>query len=183
LLFHFPMRYEDRRHFAPLGRVQPGQTVCSTGTIVGAAVDRSPKRGMQLTKVVIRDATGTAELVFFNHPWLERIFNKMRGQALSVSGLAAYGPRGISFQTPEWEPLAGDGDALHVQRIVPIHPSTEGLSPKQLRTFVHAALERYADAVPDLLPQRLREAEALAPMGPAIRQIHFPDSPEALERA
>src|SRR5947209_6455286 len=121
LLFHFPMRYEDRRHFAPLGRLQPGETVCSSGTVIGAVLERSQKRGMALTKVVIRDQTGAAELVFFNQPWLAQTFGKLKGQPISVYGQTSISGHGrLQFTTPEWEPLAGDSSSLSVNRIVPI---------------------------------------------------------------
>ena len=45
---------------------------------------------------------------------------------------------------------------------MPIHPSTEGLTPKQVRTIIAAALDRYGDLVPDVMPASLRRAENLA---------------------
>ncbi len=183
LLYHFPHRWEDRRAFAPLGQVQSGETVCSSGLVVGAAVERTAKRGMELVKVVIRDQTGVAELVFFNRPWLAQTFGKLRNQPVVVYGQAQGQLGRVQFVSPEWEALSEVGPALHVNRIVPIHPSTEGLTPKQIRGYVHNALERYGDADPDLLPPQLRRAEGLIDARRAIRQIHFPDSQEALEAA
>lgn len=183
LLFHFPARYEDRRNFAPLGRIRPGDTVCSSGVVVGAALERSAKRGMALTKVVIRDASGAAELVFFNQPWLAEKFNRLRGQSVAVYGQASVSYGRVSFTTPEWEELSGDGASLHVNRIVPIHPATEGITPKQVRNMIASAVERYADDVPELLPESLRRSENLPGAAFSLRQIHFPDTAESLELA
>src|SRR5438067_9217851 len=57
LLLHFPHRYEDRRHFRPLGQLRHGETVCTSGTIFGVEVTRTPRRNMLILKAVIRDAT------------------------------------------------------------------------------------------------------------------------------
>ncbi|MBI3912196.1 MAG: ATP-dependent DNA helicase RecG [Armatimonadetes bacterium] len=183
LLSHFPLRWEDRRHFAPLGRVQHLETVCSSGTVVGAVAERTPRRGMALVRVVIQDATGRAELVYFNQPWLERRFNQLKGSPICVFGQASRSSGLLTFQSPEWEELTTDEHALHVNRIVPIHPATEGLTPKQIRGMVWNALEKFGRYVRETLPVSLRQRLQLAHAAEALRQIHFPDSQEALERA
>jgi ATP-dependent DNA helicase RecG len=151
--------------------------------VVGAALEQTQRRGFQLTKVVIRDASGHAELVFFNQPWLKDAFARLKNQQVSVYGQVSFARGDPTFTTPEWEPLTDDGSSLHVNRIVPIHPSTEGLTPKMLRGMVANALARYGDLVPDLLPPAIRGSEQLAEMRLAIHQIHFPDSPQTMEAA
>jgi ATP-dependent DNA helicase RecG len=183
LLFHFPLRYEDRRHFAPLGRIQHGETVVTSGQVIGAVVERSPRRGMTLMKATIRDATGNAELVFFNQHWLKNTFDKIKGREISVYGTAQRSAGRLSFQHPEWEELSGDDDSIHLHRIVPVHPSTEGLTPKLIRNMAWHALERYAHLVEDVMPPEVVRERGLAPLLESLRQAHFPDSPEALERA
>jgi ATP-dependent DNA helicase RecG len=183
LLFHFPHRYEDRRSFRPLGRVQHGETVVVTGRVVGATVERSPKRGISLMKAVIQDETGHASLVFFNQHWLKTVFDRIRGREVSVYGTAQRVGGTLSFQHPEWEELSGDDDSIHLHRIVPVHPATEGITPKIIRTMVWNALDRYGDLVEELLPPAVVRSRGLAPVGESLRQIHFPDMPERLEAA
>ncbi len=187
LLLHFPLRYEDRRNFRPLGRIQHGESVVTCGTVVGASVERSPKRGMTLSKVVIRDATGTAELVFFQQPWIKTVFDRLRGKEISVFGTAQRisggGSAMLSFQHPEWEELSGDENSLHLHRIVPVHPATEGITPKGIRTMMWHALEKYGHLIPELLPPDVVRARGLQPMEWSVRQVHFPESAEQLEAA
>jgi ATP-dependent DNA helicase RecG len=183
LLFHFPMRYEDRRSFRPLSRVFHGDTVVTCGRVVGATVERSPKRGMSLTKVVIQDASGHAELVYFQQPWLQKVFDRMRGREISIYGTAQRNGGLLSFQQPEWEELTGDENSLHLHRIVPIHPATEGLTPKIIRTMVWNALQKFGDLVPDLLPAELVRRRGLPPMRASVWQVHFPENEKALEQA
>jgi ATP-dependent DNA helicase RecG len=185
LLFHFPRRYEDRTRFKPLSQLRDGETVCTCGTVIGVGVDRTAKRRLLLTKVAISDGTGTATLVFFAQPWLKDVFQRLSGQAISVFGQVrrerATGP--AQFQHPEWEELAEDGDALHLNRIVPVYPLTEGLASKTLRAAVYNCVERYVGYVPDLLPRDLRERMGLVDVTTALFQIHFPEAPELLEAA
>jgi ATP-dependent DNA helicase RecG len=185
LLYHFPRRYEDRTRFRPLSQLRDGETVCTCGTVIGVGVDRTAKRRLLLTKVAIQDGSGTANLVFFAQPWLKDVFQRLTGQPISVFGQVrrerATGP--AQFQHPEWEELGEESDALHLNRIVPVYPLTEGLASKTLRTAIYNAVERYAGHVQDLLPRDVRERMELVDVTTALFQIHFPESPEALERA
>ena len=79
MLFNFPHRYEDRRNFRPLGQARHGETVCTSGEVIGVTVDRTARRGLLLTRVIIQDASGPAELVFFSQPWLKDVFNRLKG--------------------------------------------------------------------------------------------------------
>jgi ATP-dependent DNA helicase RecG len=185
LLFHFPLRYEDRTHFRPLGQLRDGETVCSCGTVIGVGIERTAKRKLLLTKVAIQDNTGTASLTFFAQPWLKAVFERLQGQPISVYGTVRRErmTAAAQFQHPEWEELSEDAGALHVNRIVPIHPLTEGLSVKTLRTAIYNALDRYAGYAPDLLPPELKARLNLVDVTTALFQIHFPDSLASLEAA
>lgn len=183
LLFHFPHRYEDRRNFRPLGQVMHGETVLVTGQVVGGSAERTPRRGLAITKAVIRDGSGHAELIFFNQAWMAKVFDRLKGREISVYGTAQRSGGVLGFQHPEWEELTGDDSSLHLHRIVPIHPATEGLTPKSIRNMVWNALEKYGHLVPDLLPPDIAVARRLPPMAWSLRQAHFPDGAEELERA
>lgn len=183
LLYHFPHRYEDRRNFRPLGRVMGGETVVASGKVIGAMLERSPKKGMSLVKAVIQDHSGTAELVFFNQYWLKTVFDRLRGKEVSVFGTGQRNGGRLSFQHPEWEELTGDDDSIHLHRIVPIHGATEGITAKMVRNMVWQALDRYVDLVDDVLPPSLARKRDLPPLVWSLRQVHFPESPEALEAA
>lgn len=183
LLLHFPHRYEDRRRFRPLGQIQHGETLVTSGIVVGANVERSPKRGMTLMKAVIRDQSGHAELVFFNQHWLQNVFNRIKGRQVSVFGTAQRTGGLLSFQHPEWEELSGDDDSIHLHRIVPVHPATEGLTAKIIRNMVWQALDRYGHLVEEVLPREIVQKCRLAPLEQSLREVHFPQTESGLEAA
>lgn len=183
LLFHFPHRYEDRSHFRPLGQVRHGETVCTSGTVAGVTIDRTARRGLLLTRVLIRDSSGTAELVFFSQPWLKDVFNRLKESRICVYGQVDRQSGRPTFRHPEWEELSDDSDSLHVNRIVPIYPLTEGLAAKTLRNIAFNGVQKFAELVPDVLPRELTARLNLMPVVEAMRQIHFPESAPALEAA
>jgi len=181
LLMHLPRRYEDRTHFRTLSQVVPGEAVTVHGSIV--AVDNvSPRPKMTITKVIIDDGTGTLELVWFNQPYLKDKFLKMRGQDIVAYGVVQQAPYHYQMQTPEWEPLT-DSDPLAAHRIVPVYPLTEGLPQSRLRRIMYNALQTYEPVLVDCLPAELRRRLNLMPFAEAVRNAHFPESMEHLERA
>src|SRR2546428_4081713 len=183
MLFHFPHRYEDRSNFRPLGQVRHNETVCTSGEVVGVTIDRTARRGLLLTRVLIQDTSGAAELVFFSQPWLKDVFNRLKGNRICAYGQVDRQSGRPTFRHPDWEELSDESDSLHVNRIVPVHPLTEGLAAKTLRNIAFNTVQRYAELVPDVLPRELTRRLQLMEVVPAMRQIHFPDSAVALEAA
>jgi len=183
LLYHFPHRYEDRSNFRPLGRTRHNETVCTSGEVCSVTVDRTARQGLLLTRVLIQDTSSAAELVFFRQPWLKDVFNRLKGKRICVYGLVDRQGGRPTFRHPEWEELSDESDSLHVNRIVPVHPLTEGLAAKTLRTIAFNTVQKYAALVPDVLPRELTRRLQLMDVVPAMVQIHFPESTVALEAA
>jgi ATP-dependent DNA helicase RecG len=77
------------------------------------------------------------------------------------------------------EILAGEGETVHTEGIVPVYPASESISARVLRDLVHDA-RRAARSVPDPLSGTMRAAERLPAKADAVLAIHAPRShPEA----
>jgi ATP-dependent DNA helicase RecG len=63
LLFHMPLRYQDRTQLTPLGALQHGTDVVIEGLIVGSAVVFGRRRSLM---VKVQDGTGLTSLRFFH---------------------------------------------------------------------------------------------------------------------
>ena len=64
-----------------------------------------------------------------------------------------------------------DRDAtIHVNRIVPVYPLTEGLSQRWLRRFMHGIVEEHLG----LIESPAYHAAGLPDRPEAIRSLHFP---------
>lgn len=171
LLHHKPARYEDRSHIAAIGSLVPGMRQTTQGTVVAVSERR---HGTYQFQAALRDDTGVLQATWFGQRYLRKLIR--RGTRLIVYGkVDRFG--GFQMVVDDFEILSGDEeDTLHTGRVVPVHPATEGLTPRALRTVIAQALETYADAEPDVLPDPLRRRFGFAGIAEAVRALHFPST-------
>ena len=179
LLEHYPRRYEDRTQFRQIFEVMDGQVETFCG-IVTAVNEVKPRRGLIITKVRVKDHSGEAELVWFNQPYVKRMFKA--GLEIIVSGKVERRFRSIQIANPEVEFLSPNDTTLHTGRIVPIYPSSENINQQFLRTLIKQALDN-EPKMNENLPQDIIQQYKLIDRTGAIKNIHFPDSMEALTAA
>ncbi len=181
LLYLFPRRYEDRSHFASLGNLPMNEPITCRGEIMD--VKFKPIRGMPLVEVLIGDETGTLRTVWFNQPYLKKLF--LAGQQVILYGKVELYQKHIQMSNPEFEIVdSPEAESIHTGRITPIYPLTEGLFQRSLRTTLKEAVEHHLDgAVTDLLPPELRNELDLMTLDRALREMHLPGSFEELEKA
>ena len=67
-------------------------------------------------------------------------------------------------------------------KILPVHPATEGISPAWMRRIISSALADQGDVL-DWLPARLVASRGFMTLARALREIHFPSSMAAAEKA
>jgi ATP-dependent DNA helicase RecG len=183
LLLHFPRRYEDRRQFDEFPTDTTEGAVCVCGTVARSQLRRI--RGSQrMFDVMLEDGRGTAiggrlMLRWFNSPWVEKMF--AHGQRVVVYGKPKRSGTNMVISHPDFEVVENDADeSIHLKRIAPIHGATEGITPRLIRWIIWKVLERLTDDdIPTLLPAKLDPT----PRAWALRQMHFPESFEALEKA
>ena len=183
LLKHYPRRYEDRTHFKPICDIRHGESVTISGKVV--SVENIPTRTrVTLTKVAIDDRSGIAFLVFFNQWYLKKQFEKLRGKTIVAYGKASRSGRGgLDMTDVEWEAPEDDADALSSGRIVPVYPLTEGALQARVRRAVWNVLQEYGELPEETLPPEIRARRDLVPLVEAFRNIHFPETDEALQAA
>ncbi len=183
LLRHYPRRWEDRRRFDVLPSGIPEHPVCLRGTVTSTTLQRFGRRSrFRLTLAVpqVGGPPGAVECLWFNLPYIHRILRE--GQDLVVHGRLRPGTRLPGLDHPEFEILeateAGE-ELLHLERIVPVHPSLGPWTPRMLRRLIHRALAGCEDpeaAVPGV-------PEGGAEVALAVREIHFPTSWAARDAA
>jgi len=168
LLLHAPRKYEDRRAFSNIGDINKTALVCARGTVVEIGLKKFGRGMKSLFMLVLDDGTGRLHCRWWNMPYMERNFSK--GQELLVSGkVRDLKPRTIDH--PEVEIIEdADEQSIHLKRIVPIYPLTEGITQRWLRGLIWRALERseVSEAYPDdLMMGRFNRQRA-------IHSLHFP---------
>ncbi len=183
LLFHLPRRYDDLRELyrlGDLGWVADGTVVSARVRVSVLRVEPTFRRRVQRTLATLEDETGSAEATWFGRRFIERRLHA--GDAVVVSGKLRRFGRRITFDNPEFQ--LDDGTALlHAGRIVPVYPLTAGLTAARLRSAMREALDRAGRGYPDYLPDSLRAAEDLPPIGTALEDAHYPSTFEGRDAA
>jgi ATP-dependent DNA helicase RecG len=179
-LNHFPRDYQDRREFVPFHRLPLGETGVVEGTVFGSA---PPRRGSRApVQVTFRDRTGYFTALWFGRNYLAQTFK--RDQRVVLYGKKVAKDRRVVLDGPDFEIVDEDERAsIHMGRVVPVYPLTEGLFQRPMRKFQHELVEAYAERVPEILPEALRRRRDLLPVTAAYRAIHFPAELEDVEAA
>ncbi|TSC76119.1 MAG: ATP-dependent DNA helicase RecG [Parcubacteria group bacterium Gr01-1014_31] len=178
LLRHYPFRYDDFGLILPIAKLSAGITATVGGKIELITNRRSPRRRMMLTEAVISDASGEISAVWFNQPYLTRMFKP--GDEVYLAGQVTYEFHQLQFINPSLEQKKSF--TLHTARLVPIYPTTTGLTQRQIRFLIQQALPACREVV-DPLPSELRKRTALPARSWSLQQLHFPDHRRHLEAA
>ncbi len=181
LLYHIPRRYEDRRHFSRLYDAPHGEFRTFRVSVVRLHTPQL-RTGRFLTEVYVTDGTAVGVLKFWGNRHLHRTLQPRTEIVVWGRVRRAFGA--IEIENPEFEVVTKEGaSSLHMGRIVPVHPATEGVSVRVLRRVIHAAVSEYAPLAPEILPETIRRRFGLLPRGHALRAVHFPKSLEEAEAA
>ncbi len=174
LLFHLPLRYQDRTRLSAIGSLRPGQEAVVCGEIQITQIQYGRRRSLIC---VIHDGTGSLKLRFFyfGQSQHERL---ARGERIACFGEVRRGPRGLEMVHPEYRLLDEAEDAPVEDHLTPIYPSTEGLNQTKWRQLTDEALERVAaDAtLADFVPRAILERHGFAPLEESLRAVHRPPS-------
>jgi len=180
LLLHRPRRYEDRRHFKNISELNKDEPATARGTIVAQGLKRFRKGTKSVFEFILEDDTGRLHCRWWNLPFMEKYFAV--GDEVFVFGkLVETKPR--TMDHPESEVIEGGEESfIHINRIAPVYPLTEGLPQRWLRGLIWRALERFENQLvgqasrlsPSLHQENLRQAGSLS-YANAVRMIHFPE--------
>lgn len=170
LLFHLPLRYEDRTRVYPMARVHSGLFAAVQGKVMSCDMQFG-KRKMLLVK--ISDGNGTITLRFFNfNAGMKNSFSE--GKLVHAYGEIKRGGSGLEIVHPEYQ-FHTPSKALDIEAtLTPVYPTTDGLRQNTLRSLTDQALELLDKAaVTELLPQGLYNNQIT--LNQALHIIHRPD--------
>jgi ATP-dependent DNA helicase RecG len=180
LLEHYPRRHEDRAEFSRFPTSSSDKPICVRGIV--QKVTSRYFSGRNIVEATLDEGesgalSGRLVCRWFNQHYVQKML--AAGQTLVVFGRPKESRGRIYFDHPEFEIVEEEEENLiHLNRITPVYPLTEGLRQRPLRTLIYLAVARL-DEVEDqpVLPGYV------ASYRDAISQIHFPDSWSKLQRA
>jgi len=173
LLFHLPLRYQDRTRLLPLGSLKSGQECLVEGTVRLSQVKFGRRRTLLC---YLEDGTGSLVLRFFH-------FSKVQQQQLSQGvrircfGEIRNGPSSLEMVHPEYSIIAAESVVPVEADLTPVYPTTEGLHQLSFRKLIKQALLYLDDenTLPELIPSPARlHAVAEYSLVEALRFVHQP---------
>jgi ATP-dependent DNA helicase RecG len=168
LLFHLPLRYEDRTRVVPIGSLRVGDTAVVQGEVQLSEIKYGKKR---MLLCHLSDGTGRLLLRFF-HFNAQQKEALARGVVLRCYGEARKGATSLEMIHPEYRSVDPEATIATVEEsLTPIYSTTEGLHQLTLRALTEQALQMLREnklALRELLPDAI------------LAQNHFPQLPEAI---
>ncbi|NOI31699.1 ATP-dependent DNA helicase RecG [Vibrio coralliilyticus] len=169
LLFHLPLRYEDRTRIYPIVKLHAGLWAAVQGKVMSADT-LFGKRKMLTVK--ISDGNGTITLRFFNFTAAMKN-NFAEGKTVHAYGEVKRGSFGLEIVHPDYKFYAPNQPAEVEQNLTPVYPTTDGLRQITLRNLTDQALALIDKAaVQELLPAGLYNQQVS--LAQALHTIHRP---------
>ena len=183
LLTHFPRRHEDRSAFPEFPRDESDVPICLSGEVIKTSLRRFGgwKKIFEATLQELNANALSQPLIcrWFNLHYVQKMI--ATGQQLVVFGKPRLRGKRICMDHPEFEVIENNEErSIHLRRITPIYPATEGLSQRALRSMIYRLLQELdTQPIEPLLPENLKNGDR----GEAIRAIHFPETWQSLNAA
>lgn len=189
LLTHFPRSYEDQSSITPIGRLEAGERATVAGVITGLQEKRAGRRGMVILTATISDGTGFLQLTWFNQKFLKQKLKTGRRIFAFGRTAYAYGGQGqlAMSQMTSFEIVEDEGADMEAKcGILPVYSAGENVKQSMLRALTEQLLglaEAGELAVPEVIPEGVRQQYGLLPRLQACRQIHYPEDRQQVEKA
>lgn len=179
ILFHLPLRYEDRTQLTPLDQLNlasSNQTQVVLGNIVSVSVIRKPKP--QLYCII---AEGASQLILrFIHYTRAQQESFIPGKRVFAVGEVRQTLKGYEMIHPEYRLLDGEDRVPLSETLTPIYPTTEGLSQRSWLQFSEQALVllKQGAEMEEHLSEEVLQRLQLPPLQSAIVALHRPSKGE-----
>lgn len=178
LLYYFPRQFEDRNNLKKIIQLENEEKATIKVVIVGVSTS-SPRKGLSITKVDVRDETGYAKLVFFNQQYVKNAFKP--GDTILVFGKVKKEFKKIEISSCEVEYLTNS--PKNTCKIMPIYPLTYGVSNKDIIGIIKNVLSDESLVIKEYMPKHIIDKYKLCSIDYAIRNLHNPISKESLKIA
>ena len=175
LLLHRPRRYEDRRHCCAIEEAEEGVPAVFRGIIQSINLRRFRQRRGSVVELVLSDDTGELTCRWWNQSYVSRSHSE--GTEILVYGKPSIAKK-TTIDQPEIELVENDEqDDIHLNRIVPIYPLTQGITQRWLRTLLWDSLKSFSNQIEP--PQQTIASQQKISRSDALWSLHFPESIEA----
>ncbi len=174
LVHFYPRKYQDWSQEMTAAQCESGENACIKATLMTPVKEHMIRKGMTVFKCNFTDGETVIHVTLFNNKYLAKSLRQYNDYILY--GKIEKTLTSANMSSPKIEE-AEKNIGIH-----PIYSATEKLNSKAIGKVVKTAL----DSLPpfdETLDTDFRLKYGLASLDFAIRQIHFPESFENLEKA
>ena len=175
LLFHLPLRYEDRTRITPVGALQPGSRAQIEAEVLQSAV-RFRRRGRSTRSLEARlsDNTGMVSLrLFYFNANQQQMLEK--GNWLRCYGEVRWSSNGVEMIHPEMSVIDPEAPPSLPTTLTPIYPVTEGLHQKTMRRIMEQVIEKLEhQRMQETLPLQWLQRQGFPDFTAAMIGLHKP---------
>ncbi|MEH6548610.1 MAG: ATP-dependent DNA helicase RecG [Pseudomonadales bacterium] len=165
ILFHLPLRYQDRTRITAIGALRPGEDAVIEGEVRAADIVYGRRRSLVCR---LEDSTGLVTIRLFHFSGSQKS-QLSPGRRLRCYGEPRRGANGLEFYHPEYQYLDDNEPVALADRLTPVYPSTEGIHQASWRKLCGQALELLAQhPLADLLPS------TTGSLNQALQYLHQP---------
>lgn len=174
LLFHLPLRYQDRTKVQAIGSIRSGYSAVVEGEIRACDIVFGKRRSL-LCK--IQDGTGVMTLRFFHFSAAQKK-GLVVGQMIRCFGEASLVRGGIELIHPEYQLILPNQPLPTAEYLTAVYPSTDAISQVRWRNYIKAAFEVLDEtSIPNLLTSKhlaLFDNKSFTDLYSTLKLLHFP---------
>ncbi|MCR4621079.1 MAG: ATP-dependent DNA helicase RecG [Clostridiales bacterium] len=164
-----PLKYLDYTRLKRLSECSEGEEAVLRLALAGRP-SQARVNGRMLTRASFFDGTDKISITWFNQPWMFKTL-------VNEPELLVYG----RVETLRGARVLSQPRIVSEMVVTPVYRTIQGVPAKLVRELAELALDQ--TRVEETLPAALIERFDLMGRARAIRQAHFPDTTELLERA
>ncbi len=184
LLLYFPRAYQNRGAVQKVAQIKSAVEGGNSGpfavilTVASEPKVRMIRRGITLIKLKAFDDSGICDITYFNQNFLKEAFHT--GAAFRFWGKFSIKNGRLESTSPIFEPYI---EEYPLPPIVPVYPLTSGLTQKIVSSAVAEALRLVLPETVEYFPYEILSAASLPNYAYAIKNIHIPESVDAIQKA
>jgi ATP-dependent DNA helicase RecG len=178
LLFHLPLRYQNKTHFRKLNSVRVRDEVLVQLTI--ESIEVVPTRNSQLLCRLTDEDNRRLLLRFFHFNQYQKQ-QLVRGDIIQCFGEIKIGKDGLEMHHPEYRLISKGQSTLLEKTLSPIYPLTGNIHQPQMKKWVNAAMDalKKSPLVDNLVSMPKHTMPSLKQ---ALEILHHPKEDENLQQ-
>ena len=179
LIYYFPRAYDNRSNVKNIGDLTFNEYVVIKASVM-SVLNMPNRSGKKIVKAMITDGTGIMEVLWFGMPYISKSLKV--GEEYIFIGQTKKSNL-FQFINPEYKLYKGQEKETS-EEILPIYSSNKSITQNTLRKIIKKFLTNFLKYFEENIPNDLIEGyRELLERAKAIKNIHFPESVQAIEAA